>query len=672
MSQADAENRAGGLAPDQPAGARDGVRLDGEFLAHVRHELRTPMNHIIGYTEMLLEEAEDLGEGDVTSELRQIHVAARLLLSTIDSGFRAEAIRYGHRDFDRLGHELRTPLTQIIGYAELLLGKSGAGVPESFTPDLDKILTAGRQLAVLIDNALDLGRLEGGDPDTESAALRLQAYEDAAAGIDSEAGGAALRATDAGTDRGVLLVVDDDKTSRDLLSRRLERNGYVVHEAENGRRALELVESVEPDLVLLDIMMPDISGLEVLKTIREGRNAAELPVIMTTGRDKTADMVRALSSGASDYVKKPLEFDVVLARIRTQLLLKRAVAEIQQLNEGLSLRNRFIRKVFGRYVSDSVVASLLETPKGLKFGGEKRVVTILMSDLRGFSSLSERLTPEQVVALLNIYLGAMAEVVMEYEGTIDEFVGDAVLAVFGAPVPRPDHAARAVACALSMQMAMGEVNARNRERGLPDVEMGIGVHTGEVVVGNIGSDKRAKYGVVGNPVNLTARIESYTVGGQILVSGTTKGAAGPSVMVGDEMEVQPKGTETPIKIHDVVGIGEPYNLEYALAEDALCPLRDELPVRFTVLDDKLVAEQAHEARFAALSSRGAEMHTDAPVDPFTNIKIRVLDADGAPIPGDVYAKALEGDPTAPTVLPVRFTSLHPDLRGYLDDLPRQS
>ena len=195
-----------------------------------------------------------------------------------------------------------------------------------------------------------------------------------------------------------------------------------------------------------------------------------------------------------------------------------------------------------------------ETPGGLKFGGQKRTVTIVMSDLRGFTALAEKLAPEKVVELLNIYLGAMAEVITSYRGVIDEFIGDAVLAVFGAPVPRDDHADSAVACALAMQIEMERVNRRLSKRGIAPLEMGIGVNTGEVIVGNIGSDKRAKFGVVGAHVNLTGRIQSATVGGEVLISEATAGRVGPLLDVERTFTFSPKGASAPVKLFSVTGL----------------------------------------------------------------------------------------------------------------------
>jgi hypothetical protein len=157
---------------------------------------------------------------------------------------------------------------------------------------------------------------------------------------------------------------------------------------------------------------------------------------MATAKDQSSDVVEALQLGASDYVTKPFDFPIVLARIQTQLSLRRAMDEIQRRAKQLELRNKFSRATFGCYLTDEVVASSLDSPEGLKLGGEQRQVTILISDFRGFTSLSGQLAPKQIVAILNRYLGTMAEVIMLYQGTVDEFVGDAIFVIFGAPVWR--------------------------------------------------------------------------------------------------------------------------------------------------------------------------------------------------------------------------------------------
>src|SRR5215510_9294966 len=270
--------------------------------------------------------------------------------------------------------------------------------------------------------------------------------------------------------------------------------------------------------------------------------------------------------------------------------LRTALEKLTEVNQQLELHNRFIRETFGRYLSNAVVASLLESPTGLQLGGEKRHVTILMSDLRGFTTRVGHLAPEQVVTIINRYLGAMVDVILQYEGTINEFVGDEILVIFGAPLQSHDHAQRAVACAVAMQLAMASVNAQNHSDGLPEVEMGIGVNTGEVVVGNIGSHKRTKYAVVGTQVNLTARIESYTVGGQILLSETTLQEVGPILRIAQQMKIEAKGIDDgPITLYDVRGIGGEHNLFLPDGEETLVPLREGIPVRYTFLEGKYLS-----------------------------------------------------------------------------------
>ncbi len=227
----------------------------------------------------------------------------------------------------------------------------------------------------------------------------------------------------------------------------------------------------------------------------------------------------------------------------------------QSVLDAQDERNRVVG-VFGRYLSDDVVDTLLHQPGGLALGGQKQPVTILMTDLRGFSTLASELPAEQVVQLLNHYLGRMTDIILDHGGTIDEFIGDAILVIFNAPLAQPDHPDRALRCAVAMQQAMAEVNAENVRAGLPTLEMGVGIHTGAAVVGNIGSEKRQKYGVVGTTVNLAARVESHTVGGQVLCTDACLSAASAEVHHSVFRAVHPKGASEPVVLHDVSGIGD--------------------------------------------------------------------------------------------------------------------
>jgi len=229
--------------------------------------------------------------------------------------------------------------------------------------------------------------------------------------------------------------------------------------------------------------------------------------------------------------------------------------------EDLYLRNEFIKKVFGQYVTNEVAEAVLGGDGPLALGGERRKVTVLMADLRGFTPMSEQLPPEKVVDALNSFLGAMTGIIMKYGGSIDNFIGDAIMAVFGIPVAKPDDTARAVACATEMQNLMKSVNEEIKLRGLPELTMGIGLSTGEVVAGNIGSELRVKYSVIGNIVNLAARIESISSGGQIFASQKTYDEVKDIATTAGHLNVKLKGMNRPVAVYEITGIGGKYGVK---------------------------------------------------------------------------------------------------------------
>jgi class 3 adenylate cyclase len=344
--------------------------------------------------------------------------------------------------------------------------------------------------------------------------------------------------------KATILVVDDMPENIDVL-RGLLSPYYKVKVAINGSQALKIALSDRPpDLILLDVMMPEMDGFEVCRRLKADSRTEGIPVIFITALNDTCDEVLGFEVGGVDYINKPVTPAIVLARVRTHLKLRSAY--------------QFIRQTFGRYLSDEIVDALIDSPQGLKLGGEKRKVSIMMADLRGFTTLGEELPAETVLDMVNIFLGVMTDVIQANKGTIDEFIGDAILAIFGAPILREDDTQRAVRCAVEMQLAMQKVNSRFNELGYPNVEMGIGIDTGTVIVGNIGSQKRSKYGVVGRHVNIASRIESYTKGGQILVSENTRRDCGDLIRIDGEMRVSPKGIKEEITIYDVGGfLGDP-------------------------------------------------------------------------------------------------------------------
>jgi class 3 adenylate cyclase/CHASE3 domain sensor protein len=348
--------------------------------------------------------------------------------------------------------------------------------------------------------------------------------------------------------------------------------------------------------------------------------------------------------------------------------LNRMNEELGRLYDELEVRNRFIRETFGRYLSDEIVEDILETPDGLKLGGEKRNVTIMMTDLRGFTVLAERLEPEQVVRMLNSYFEVMVEAIHQYNGTINEIVGDALLVIFGAPQEIPDRVQRAVACAIAMQNAMAKVNKENRAFSLPELEMGIGLHDAKVIVGNIGSSKRIKYSVVGSGVNITSRIESYTVGGQVLISESVRQEAGEILRIDDKKEVVPKGAEVPLIIYEVGGIAGQYNLALERDEPAKVPLVSQIPLEYKVLGGKHVGKKVNKGHIVKLSKKGCEAALKEPLALLTNIKMNLGDVDDELAAKDFYGKVIEQSGTQDDTYLVRFTSVPPEISSYFQAL----
>ena len=462
-----------------------------------------------------------------------------------------------------------------------------------------------------------------------------------------------------------ILVVDDTPANIQTLVATLKPAGYQVMVATNGQQALDVMSRAVPDLILLDIMMPVMDGYEACAQIKANPAWCEIPVIFLTAKTDTADLVKAFELGAVDYVSKPFNAHELLARVQTHLTMNQLRVGLADKNDELARINAIVRNAFGRYVSEEVVSSILETPDGLEIGGEERELTILMSDLRGFTALTEQLSPQAVIGALNQYLEAMVEVIYRFDGTIDEIIGDAILVMFGAPVARTDHAERAVACGIAMQCAMEGVNASLRASGGPELEMGIGVHTGRVIVGNIGSQRRTKYAAVGANVNMAGRIESYTTGGQLLVSDSTRDAIVAPLTVAHTFSVEPKGSARRITLFEVTGIGAPHDLALPASQTALHTLAQPVPVQCFLIEDKAVGGVAHEGTLVSCSKRDGELRTTAPLVALSNVKVLVPGtAEGAPA-GEIYAKVTRAGDGGAQPARLRFTSISPELRGWL-------
>lgn len=456
--------------------------------------------------------------------------------------------------------------------------------------------------------------------------------------------------------KGRLLVVDDEANNLQLIQQTLQER-YQLAFATNGVRALKIVEKIQPDLILLDIMMPEMDGYEVCRHLKADEKTKDIPIIFITAMSDVKNEAKGLKLGAVDYIAKPISPSILRARVKNHLALRQA-------REELKKQNRFIKKIFGRYLSHDVVKNILETPDGLKIGGERREVSIMMTDLRGFTALCGRLPPEDVMTILNTYIGVMIQIILRYGGTLVEIIGDGLFIVFGAPVFHKDHALRAVACAIEMQKAMPEVNQKNMALGGPETEMGIGINTGEVVVGNIGSEMRMRYSFVGNAVNLAARIESYTVGGQILVSESTKTVCDPVLKTEGQRDVLPKGIKGPVTVYEVTGIGGAYNLYLPKKELQMAVPDPPLTITFCTVEDKNAGKDICSAKVLMIGTEGMRIETGQPISVLSNIKITLSDFKGKEISDALYAKVIHAESSNRYVF--KFTSVPPEAGAFLN------
>ncbi len=285
-----------------------------------------------------------------------------------------------------------------------------------------------------------------------------------------------------------------------------------------------------------------------------------------------------------------------------------------------------VRSTFTRYLSESIVDQLLDTPEGLRMGGKKTKATVMMSDLRGFSAMSEAMDPASLITMLNHYFEQMVEAIQKYKGTIIEFMGDGIFAVFGAPVDDAEHETHAVAAAIEMQQRIIEVNKWNAKHGYPELMMGVGINTGDLVVGNIGSEKRAKFGVMGSSVNIAGRVESYTTEGQVLISEYTKAGIKTDISFLSSKEVQAKGINHPIEIFEVDELFGDYNLK--VPEQVVGKLdivTNDVAVPMGVVIGKDVQEFCFNAKFIAINEKYAQIEANTKLDIDQNICLMIGD-----------------------------------------------
>ncbi len=337
----------------------------------------------------------------------------------------------------------------------------------------------------------------------------------------------------------------------------------------------------------------------------------------------------------------------------------KAMNRISSLNKQLEIRNKVLQETFGKYLSDEIVKQILDTPDGWKLGGQKCLLTVMMTDLRGFTAMCERMKPTDLIDMLNHYFSEMCEEFARYNGTLIEFLGDGMLIIFGAPIMTKNHASDAVAAAIAMQKRMKRVNEWNAEHGYEQLSMGIGINTDEVILGNIGSENRIRYGVIGAPVNLAGRIESYTTEGQILVSPDTLGRIKEDISVVKEFKIMPKGVKKELTISQIDGIGGPYEQFLEREKDRRIRLDSPKEVTFYPLDGKHVSDTSHTGYIYEISDKCAVLTAHTELSEYDNIRIDIGE--------DLYAKVTE---TKDGRFIICFTAKPESFTGWLSSITK--
>jgi class 3 adenylate cyclase/signal transduction histidine kinase len=486
-------------------------------------DLQTPTNSVIAYTAMLLARVKEYPElAKLVQDLTKMLAAAEQLGGVVNKLFVQPQQKIGDKInlSTAMRHNLRTPINAIIGYGEILLEEVEEARYSDIYLDLQKIMSSSRRLLTLIDDLSHLSRRDSKLTDEELTPSYFDSF-----GVEEEASSTLIdevvrtmstseNHVDLNGQEASLLVVDDKESNRDLLSRRLDRQGFHVEVAENGRQALNMVRTRHYDLILLDIIMPEMNGYQVLAEMKADRYLKHLPVIMISALDEIDSVVRCIEMGAEDYLQKPFNQVILKAKISASLERKR-------------LRDRehaFIKKLqIEQEKSEKLLLNILPKPVADRLKkGERTIadsfpeVTVLFSDLVGFTQMSAGIAPTELVERLNeIFLSF--DILTELHNLEKiKTIGDAYMLVGGLPTPRADHVEAVADMAIDMADAIDRLNKQNGS----NIRIRVGIHTGPVVAGVIGKNK-FNYDLWGDAVNIASRMESHGLPDHIQVSEAT-------------------------------------------------------------------------------------------------------------------------------------------------------
>lgn len=355
-----------------------------------------------------------------------------------------------------------------------------------------------------------------------------------------------------------ILIVDDTPKNVQLLGTFLNREGYHIIVAQNGIQALKTVEKTIPDLILLDIMMPELDGFETCKRLKAASETKDIPIIFLTAKVETEDILKGFELGAVDYITKPLQLPEVLARVNTHLQVSIAQKEVENKNEQMEVlidQLKVLNNKLSKYLSPQVYETIFSGKKDVKLESYRKELTVFFSDIQGFTNMTDSMEPEELSELLNHYLNEMAEIALKYGGTIDKFIGDAVMVFFGDPESKgvQEDALACVQMAIDMRTRMEALRREWSTEGVASpLHIRIGINTGHCTVGNFGSENRLDYTIIGGKVNLASRLETNAAPDQILISHSTYTLIKEKIACEKRGEIQVKGIAHPVQTYQIV------------------------------------------------------------------------------------------------------------------------
>lgn len=494
-------------------------RLERAVAAFARQEFGAPVATIIGLTEIMIEDARRIGDDLLASDLGRIHSAGLLLQEQVsqlvDLATHGSLSASGDPDGvkAKLRHDLRTPLNAIKGYSELIIEAAREDGRQDLLIDTGKLLDAAEQLLGQIDKLVGpTGSASAGSVEAPplipmpSRSLIDQVMRSIQPITPKPRRDQSLSSR--------ILVVDDMEANRELLSRRLGRDGHVVTTAKDGHSALELVGNTAFDLVLLDLMMPDINGFDVLRRLKDDSALRHIPVIMISALDEIDSIVRCIEAGAEDYIPKP--FDPVLLDARIDATLERK--RLRDREHAFTVELQAEKSKSDALLLNILPAGIVERMRQGEVGIADRFpdATILFSDLVGFTSLASKHSPGEIIDILNNLFSSFDDLAKRLRLEKIKTIGDAYMVAGGLPEEQPDHAIAIAEMALGMIDAVQQVGTRFGQ----NLEARIGIHSGEVVAGIIGQH-RFIYDVWGDTVNTASRLESSGVPNRIQISEAT-------------------------------------------------------------------------------------------------------------------------------------------------------